>query len=68
MRPQPSDQRPEWWEPGMSARDIAIWESAERCAASAPELRPGDEAYERVRQILGGCLAPSVRREDRDAA
>lgn len=59
--------RPEWRKPGMSAEDAAVWEAAERAAAAAPELRPGDEPWERLRPLLAGWLAPPPV-EERGAA
>ncbi len=50
----------------MTDADTQIWEAAERAAASAPELTPADDVYLRLRQLMGGCLAPA--REQRDAA
>ncbi|TYK45226.1 hypothetical protein [Actinomadura decatromicini] len=63
----PRESRP-WWTPGMPAGEVAIWEAAERAAESAPTLGPGDDVYQQIRQSMGGCLAPSARREERGAA
>lgn len=61
-----SAPRPVWWTPGMSEADAQLWEAAERAAASAPELTPADDVYLRLRQLMGGCLAPA--RDERKAA
>lgn len=62
-------RRPEWWEPGISDRDIEIWEASERNVAAAPDLKRGDDAYMELRQLMGGCLAQSApAREERGAA
>ena len=56
----------EWWEPGMSEREIQLWVGAEQQAAQAPALKPSDDVYLEMRQLMGGCLAPA--REERGAA
>lgn len=58
--------RPVWWTPGMSDADARIWAAAQRAADSAPDLTPGDDVYLRLRQLMGGCLAPA--RDEREAA
>ena len=62
-----SAPRPEWHEPGMSARDIAIWEAAQRAANAAPELTPADDVYLELRPLIGGALTQPAR-EERGAA
>jgi hypothetical protein len=59
--------RPEWWKPGMSEAETAIWEAAQRTADAAPELAPGDDVHMQIRQLLGGCLATPAH-EERGAA
>lgn len=45
--------RPRAWEHLVeSPADRAVWEAAERAAASAPEIKPGDDAYLRLRPLL----------------
>lgn len=61
-----SGQRPEWRTPGMPEAEVRIWAAAERAADSAPELSPADDVYLRLRQLMGGCLAPA--RDEREAA
>lgn len=50
---------------GMSPRDRLIWEAAQRCAASAPEIRPGDEVAIRLQQSYRNF--PAFLREYRAA-
>jgi hypothetical protein len=50
----------------MPEAEVRIWEAAERAAASAPEVGPGDDVTLRIRQLMGGCLATPV--EERGAA
>lgn len=61
------DTKPEWWEPGMSAEDIAVWEAAARAAAAAHELTPADDVYLALRPLLAGALVAHAR-EERGAA
>lgn len=50
-----------WYSPGMSPAEIRLWEAAERAAAQAPEIRPGDDVWRALEPLLGGCLAPDKR-------
>ncbi|TDD97565.1 hypothetical protein [Actinomadura rubrisoli] len=62
----PMESRP-WYRPGMSARDIACWEAAERCAAAAPEIRRGDDVWLALRPLVGGMCAHPDEQEHRAA-
>lgn len=64
----PPESRPAWYHTGMSAEDAAVWEAAERCAAQAPEIRPCDDAYLKLRPLLSGWLTEPVARPERGAA
>lgn len=44
-----AEQCPSWWRPGLTDRQIARWEAAQRCADAAPEIRPGDEVHQALR-------------------
>ena len=62
----PNDPRPGWWTPGMPEAEVRIWEAAERAAASAPRLVPGDDVHMALRPLLRGFL--TTGREERGAA
>jgi hypothetical protein len=60
--------RPVWWEPGMSEADIAVYEAADRCAErgyrEAP-IRPGDDIALRLQALFADFPA---RVRDRHAS
>lgn len=74
---QGASDEPAWWKPGMSDEDIAIWEAADRCAATAPRIQRGDSVamdLERVwlepfrGRLRQGAEGQTTRRPKRPAA
>lgn len=43
-----------WHRPGMSASDIHMWQAAERAAAEAPEIQPGDDIALAIQALFQG--------------
>lgn len=55
--------RPAWWRPGLSQRDIDIWEAAERAEEQAEReapLQAGDDVVIRLKALFGEALRQTV--------
>lgn len=54
-------EKPDWWRPGMTDREIADWEAAARCATNAPRIERGDAVWMALLPLVGGWLKPAAR-------
>jgi hypothetical protein len=59
----PNGDKPDWWKPGMTATEIAVWEAAERANADAPPISRGDTVWMALRPGWAGALKRPAARD-----